>query len=187
LNKYIRINNQITAKELRVIDDEGGNLGVISKEEALKVAQEREVDLIEISPAANPPVAKLMDFGKWQYLENRKDKLAKAKSHIIETKSLQIKIGTGEHDLGLKAKKTGEFLAEGHRVKIELFLPGRSKFLEKTFLGDRLERILRLIPIDYKVAEGPKQGPKGIYVIVEKGTTKAKEEEPTPTINHENQ
>jgi translation initiation factor IF-3 len=111
LNKYIRINNQITAKELRVIDDEGGNLGVISKEEALKVAQEREVDLIEISPAANPPVAKLMDFGKWQYLENRKDKLAKAKSHIIETKSLQIKIGTGEHDLGLKAKKNRRILS----------------------------------------------------------------------------
>lgn len=161
-------------------------MGVITTGEALKEAESRGVDLIEISPGATPPVAKLMDFGKWQYLENRKDKLAKQKSHVVETKSLQIKIGTGEHDLGLKAKKVGEFLTEGHRVKIELFLPGRSKYLDKNFLGERLERILRLIPIDYKAAEGPKPGPKGIYVIVEKGTAKAKEETSEPTINHEN-
>lgn len=181
MSNYIRINNQIFAKELRIIDDEGGNLGLMSKEEALKLAGEKEVDLIEISPNANPPVGKLMDFGKWQYLENRKNKLAKAKSHIIETKSLQIKIGTGEHDLSLKAKKIGKFLEEGHRVKIELFLPGRSKYLEKKFLDERLERILRLIPVNYKVAEEPKKGPKGLYMIVEKSLTKSKEEMP-PTI-----
>lgn len=155
----------------------------MSKDEAMKIAQEREVDLIEISPAANPPVAKIMDFGKWQYLENRKDKLAKAKSHTVETKSLQIKIGTGEHDLALKAKKVGEFLSEGHRVKIELFLPGRSKYLEKNFLDERLERILRLVPVDYKVAEEPKKGPKGMYVVIEKGTGKPKESNEQPQTN----
>ncbi len=146
----------------------------------MKLAEERAVDLIEISPAATPPVAKIMDFGKWQYLENRKDKLAKAKSHIVETKALQIKIGTGEHDLTLKAKKAGEFLSEGHRVKIELFLPGRSKYLEKNFLDERLERILRLIPVDYKVAEEPKKGPKGLYLVIEKSAGKPKEVTDTP-------
>jgi translation initiation factor IF-3 len=183
LSNHTRINNQIFAKELRIIGDEGENLGVMSKEDALKLAEEREVDLIEISPTAVPPVGKLMDFGKWQYLENRKTKLAKANSHITETKSLQIKIGTGEHDLGLKAKKIGEFLEEGHRVKIELFLPGRSKYLEKTFLDDRLARILKLIPVNYKVAEEPKKGPKGLYMVVEKSLNKPKEESPeTPNV-----
>ena len=147
----------------------------MTKDEAMKLAEERNVDLIEISPAATPPVAKIMDFGKWQYLENRKDKLAKAKSHIVETKALQIKIGTGEHDLTLKAKKAGEFLSEGHRVKIELFLPGRSKYLEKNFLDERLERILRLIPVDYKIAEEPKKGPKGLYLVIEKSAGKPKD------------
>lgn len=175
MSTYIRINNQINASELRLIDEEGGNLGVMSRNEALKLAEDRGVDLIEISPGATPPVAKVMDFGKWQYLENRKDKLAKQKSRIIETKSLQIKIGTGEHDLTLKAKKVGEFLTEGHRVKIELFLPGRSKYLEKNFLDERMERILRLIPVDYKIAEEPKKGPKGMYLIIEKSTGKPKE------------
>lgn len=173
-NKYVRVNNQITAKELRLIDEAEGNLGVMSKEAALKLAFEREVDLIEISPMAVPPVAKLMDFGKWQYQENRKLKAAKANAHTTETKSIQIKIGTGDHDLGLKANRIGQFLTEGHRVKIELFLPGRSKYFDKKFLEERLERVLRLIPGDYKIAEEAKRGPKGLGVIVERQTAKSK-------------
>lgn len=184
-NKYVRTNNQILAKELRLIDEAEGNLGVMSKDEALKLADERGVDLIEISPNAMPPVAKLMDFGKWQYQENRKLKAAKANAHTTETKSIQIKIGTGDHDLGLKANKIGEFLSEGHRVKIELFLPGRSKYFDKKFLEERLDRVLRLIPVDYKLAEEAKRGPKGLGVVVERQTTKSKTVTeavpPTPT------
>ena len=180
-NKYVRVNNQITAREVRLIDEAEGNLGVMSKEAALKLAEEREVDLIEISPNAIPPVAKLMDFGKWQYQENRKQKVAKANAHTTETKSIQIKIGTGDHDLGLKANKIGEFLADGHRVKIELFLPGRSKYFDKKFLEERLDRVLRLIPVDYRIAEEAKRGPKGLAVIVERQTVKAKVATPAVT------
>lgn len=190
-NKYVRVNNQITAREVRLIDEAEGNLGVMSKEAALKLAEEREVDLIEISPNAVPPVAKLMDFGKWQYQENRKQKVAKANAHTTETKSIQIKIGTGDHDLGLKANKIGEFLADGHRVKIELFLPGRSKYFDKKFLEERLDRVLRLIPVDYRIAEEAKRGPKGLAIIVERQTTKPKASTPTqetiPQPNNENQ
>ena len=164
----IRINNDIRAQELRVIDDEEGNLVVLSTAEALKLSEERGVDLIEISPDAVPPVAKIMDFGKFQYIQSRKAKEARAKVHTTETKSLQVKIGTGEHDLEMKAKKASEFLKDGHRVKINLFLPGRSKYLDPKFLHERLERMLRLISEDFKIADPAQKGPKGITVVIER-------------------
>lgn len=163
-----RINNQIRASELRVIGPEGENLGVLTLGEALKKANELELDLIEISPSAKPPVAKISDFGRFQYEEEKKLRVQKSKSRSVELKSIQVKVGTGEHDLALKAKKTSEWLEEGNRVKIDLFLPGRIKYLDQNFLNERLNRILRLISIDYKVAEKPKKSPKGMTVIVEK-------------------
>lgn len=172
LKNSVRINQQITAQELRVIDHNGDNLGVIPRNEAISRAEEAELDLIEIAPTATPPVAKIMDYGKYQYLEKQKQKQAKASSHATETKSIQVKIGTGDHDLSLKAGRAGKFIKEGHRVKIELFLPGRSKYFEKDFLNDRLERLLKLIPEDYRVAEEPKKNPKGLYVIIERATVK---------------
>ena len=163
----IRINNQIRAKELRVIDEEGNNLGLLSLSEALIKADELDADLIEVSPKAIPPVAKIMDFGKYQYLEQKKLKQAK-KVVVSETKNLQVKIGTGEHDLGLKAKKASEFLREGHRVKINLFLPGRAKYLDPNFLKERLDRILNLVSENYKIASSPQKSPKGLTVIIER-------------------
>jgi translation initiation factor IF-3 len=164
---HTRINHQITAPELRVIGAEGENVGVISLQEALKRAHEAGLDLIEISPKANPPVAKIMDYGKFQYDENKKQKSSKARVLITEVKTLQVKIGTGEHDLALKAKKASEWLKEGHKIKIDLFLPGRSKYLDQNFLKERLQRILKLIPTDIKSDE-PKKSPKGMTVVVEK-------------------
>jgi len=163
----IRINNQIRARELRVINEDGSNLGVLSFSEALAKAQGLETDLIEISPNAVPPVAKIMDFGKYQYLEQKKQKQAKGPTGG-ETKNLQVKIGTGEHDLELKAKKASEFLREGHRVKINLFLPGRAKYLDPNFLKERLDRILTLISENYRVASVPQKSPKGLTVIIER-------------------
>lgn len=116
-----KINQAIRAKELRVIGAKGENLGVLSREEALKIADEANLDLIEISPGAKPPVAKIMDFGQYRYETKRKASEVKAKSHVTETKSVQVKIGTGEHDQQLKAKRAAEWLQEGHRVKVDLF------------------------------------------------------------------
>ncbi len=165
----IRINHFIKAPELRVITDDGRNLGVISLQEALREAEAMGADLIEISPTATPPVAKIMDFGKYQYLENKKQKVAKAKAHVTETKSLQVKIGTGDHDLELKAKKASEWLREGNRIKIDLYLTGRSKYMEMKFLTERLDRVLKLISEPYKVADSVKKGPKGLTIVIEKG------------------
>mgnify|MGYP003472944476 FL=1 len=163
-----RINQAIRARELRVIGAKGENLGVITREDALKVADEANLDLIEISPNANPPVAKIMDFGQYRYETKRKASEVKAKSHVTETKSVQVKIGTGEHDQQLKAKRASEWLQEGHRVKIDLFLWGRYKYMEEAFLKERLERFMKIIPAEYKLAEEIKRSPKGYSTIIER-------------------
>lgn len=168
LKATARVNNNIRAAELRVIDEEGQNLGVMKTTDALRMAQSQGVDLIEISPEANPPVAKLMSFGKYQYVENKKLKKSKATAKATELKTLQVKLQTGEHDLELKAKQASKFLKEGHRVKIDLYLSGRAKYLNKDFLKTRLERILHLITEEYKFVQEIKQGPKGFGVIIQR-------------------
>ncbi len=169
----VRINQAIKAKELRVIGAEGENLGVISLKDALAAAEAANLDLIEISPNAAPPVAKVMDYGKYQYEVKKKAKEVKAKSHVTETKAVQVKIGTGENDLNLKAKRTAEWLQEGHRVKIDLFLWGRYKYMEESFLKERLERFLKIIPAEYKLAEEIKKSPKGYSTTLERVTSKS--------------
>lgn len=145
--------------------------------EAISLAEGKSLDLIEISPNAVPPIAKIMDYGKYQYLQNKKEKTVK-KSHSTETKILQVKIGTGNHDLELKAKKASIFLREGHRVRVDLFLPGRSKYLDPTFLNERLDRMLNLLTENYKIAEPAKKSPKGLSVVIDRD--KAKKEEVKP-------
>jgi len=113
-------------------------------------------------------VAKLMDFGKFQYQENKKTRQLKAKSHATETKSIQVKIGTGDHDLEIKANKVSEFLAAGHRVKIELYLRGRAKYFNHQFLRSRLERLLKFVRVNYRLAGEPEKTMKGIGVVIER-------------------
>lgn len=164
----LRINNEIRAPELRVISADGGNLGVLSLEAALAAAKSAGLDLIEISPSAVPPIAKIIDYGKFEYERSKKEKVAKAKVKVSETKEVQIKVGTGEHDMLLKAKKAAEWLEEGHRVRAELFLKGRYKGMEEKFLKDRLEKFLVRIPYAYKVAEAVARSPKGFAGVIER-------------------
>ena len=153
---------------MRVIGNDGENFGVISFKEALDKARDAGLDLIEISPKAEPPVAKIMDYGKFQYAENKKLKVAKTKAHTVEIKNIQVKVGTGDHDLELKAKKASVWLKEGNRIKIDLFLPGRTKYMDMKFLEERLARVLKLITEEYKVADPAKKSPKGLSIIIEK-------------------
>jgi translation initiation factor IF-3 len=164
----LRINNEIRAVELRVVGAEGENLGILSLEAALAAAKTAGKDLIEISPTATPPVAKIMDYGKFEYERSKKEKVAKAKVKISETKEVQIKVGTGDNDMLLKAKKAAEWLAEGHRVRAELFLKGRYKGMSEEFLKTRLEKFLTRIPYAYKIAEPITKSPKGFAGVVER-------------------
>jgi len=164
----IRINTEIHAPELRVVGVGGENLGVLPLADALAAAAHAGADLIEISPSAIPPVAKIMDYGKFEYERSKKEKAAKAHAKVSETKDVQIKVGTGENDMLLKAKKAAEWLAEGHRVRAELFLKGRYKGMDEAFLKGRLERFLTYIPYAYKVAEPITKSPKGFAGVIER-------------------
>ena len=150
-----------------MIDETGKNLGILTTSQALDLAKEKELDLIEISASANPPVAKIMDLGKFQYLEERKERQSK-KTHQSLVRNIRLNIGTSEHDLELKAKKASNFLKKSDRVKIELMLRGRAKYLDKKFLEERLKRILNFLTENYKVVEEPKKGPRGIAILIEK-------------------
>ncbi len=160
------------APELRVIDANGENLGVLSAKDAMGIAAEKELDLIEIVPNAKPPVAKIMDYGKFQYQEQKKQKDAGKKIRATETKSMRIGLGTSQHDLELKAKKISEFLKEKNKVKVDMVLNGRAKYIDKDFINERLTRVLNLITEDYKVSDGPKKGPRGISIVIEYGKNK---------------
>jgi translation initiation factor IF-3 len=164
----VKINHQIKASELRVITADGENLGVLPIGKALEEARNRNLDLIEVSPSATPPVAKIMDYGKYSYDEKKKAKSARSRTVTTEVKTVQVKIGTGEHDLNLKAKRVSEWLAGGNRVKIDLYLVGRSEYMDFKFLKERLERILKLITVEYKIAQEAIKGPKGLTIFVEK-------------------
>lgn len=184
----VRINREITARELRVIGAQGENLGLLSFDAAFKAAQELGLDLIEISPNAVPPVAKIMDYGKFEYERSKKESAARSKAKVSETKEVQIKVGTGDHDMALKARKAAEWLADGHRVRAELFLKGRYKGMEETFLKTRLEKFLLLIPYPYRIAEPVARAPKGFAAIIERDPKGAvpsaaapKKEEPVPS------
>ncbi len=181
-----RINREIRAESLRVVGPEGENLGVLSLSEALAAAERAGLDLIEISPNAVPPVAKVMDYGKFQYEQKKRESAARSKAKVSETKEVQIKVGTGENDMRLKANKAAEWLEEGHRVRAELFLKGRYKGMDEAFLKTRLEKFIMLIPYQYKIAEPVAKAPKGFAAILEreakvKPASASIDKTPTPT------
>jgi len=140
----------------------------LAKEEAIQKAKEQELDLIEIAPTALPPVARIMDYGKFVYQQEKKFRESAQKSNKTETKEIQIGIGTSQHDLEMKAKKTDEFLKQGGRVKIDLLLKGRAKGLNREFIKGRLDRFLHIIGEKYRIADGPKGNPRGLNVTIEK-------------------
>ena len=165
----VNINNNIRSLKLRVIGPNGENFGVLTKEEALAEAKKASLDLIEVSSQSDPPVARIADYGKYTYEMSKKLKDVKAKAHITETKNIQISVSISEHDIMIKAKQASEWIKEGHRVKIELQLKGRTKYMDETFLRERMERIMAVIPAEYKIAEPLKKVTnKSLLVVIEK-------------------
>jgi translation initiation factor IF-3 len=166
------INEEIRAPEVRVVGPLGEAIGILPIRDALARAREFGLDLIEVSARAIPPVAKIMDYGKFTYEQKKKQKDIKANSFVTETKNVQVKIGTGTHDKELKASRAMEWLTEGHRVKIDLFLWGRYKYMEEAFLKDRLKGFLDMVHVPYKIADDIKRSPKGFSCTLERDKSK---------------
>ncbi|WP_455212547.1 translation initiation factor IF-3 [Kaarinaea lacus] len=123
--KQVRLNEQITAPQVRVIDDDGEQLGIMSAEEALKVAFEAELDLVEIAPNADPPVCRIMDHGKFLFEENKKRHAAKKKQKQIQVKEIKFRPGTDIGDYQVKLRNLKRFLENGDRVKVTMRFRGR--------------------------------------------------------------
>ena len=121
----LNINNQITAKEVRLIDEEGQMLGVKSLAEALKLAADANLDLVEVSPAANPPVCKISNFGKMKYEMQKKAAGAKKKQKVVELKEVKFSINIGKGDYDFKVKHIIQFIGKGNKVKVSIRLKGR--------------------------------------------------------------
>ncbi|GAA0075800.1 translation initiation factor IF-3 [Clostridium sp. CTA-5] len=136
ISKDYFINEEIRQKELRVVANDGSQLGVISSREAMKIAEEQELDLVMISPNANPPVCKIMDFGKFIYEQSKKEKEAKKKQKVISIKEVRVGLTIEEHDIEIKAKNARKFLLDGDKVKITVRFRGRE--MELTHIGQRI-------------------------------------------------
>jgi translation initiation factor IF-3 len=125
INKDFLMNEEIKNKELRVIGYDGSQLGIISLSDALRMAEEKEVDLVMISPNANPPVCKVMDFGKYIYEQAKKDKDAKKKQKVVSLKEVRLSPTIEEHDISIKANNGRKFLLAGDKVKVTVRFRGR--------------------------------------------------------------
>jgi translation initiation factor IF-3 len=166
LIKQLRTNNQIRSPELQVIDENGKRLGVMSTADAMRLAKEQDLDLVEVGPNVSPPITKIMDYGKYIYRKERQEKKG-PKPKEQERKTVRVGYKTGAHDLEFKAKQISEFLKEGHIVKIELTLRGREKAL--AHIGkEKLINFLKNITIEYSVQDNIKRSPYGWTIIVKK-------------------
>jgi translation initiation factor IF-3 len=168
LEKKFLINNQIRASKVRVIDESGKNLGIFPLEEALKIAKERNLDLIQITDKAEPPVCKISDYGKFLYQMKKKGK-GKRKEKGGEVKGIRLGFNISEHDMETKANQAKEFLEEGNRIQVEMVLRGREKNLTE-FAKEKIKKFLEILEskIPIKVEQELKKVPRGFIMIISK-------------------
>ena len=127
ISKENKINEEIRDRELRVIDENGEMLGIMSRDQALSLAEEKKLDLVNISPNAKPPVCKILDYGKYRYEMQKREKEAKKKQKTIQVKEIRLSTFIDEHDIQVKAKTACKFLQEGDKVKVSLRFRGRER------------------------------------------------------------
>jgi translation initiation factor IF-3 len=138
---------------VRVIDSDGGQLGVMTPEEAQRIAEQRDLDLVEVAPTAAPPVCRIMDYGKFRYAQKKKAQESRKKSGASQVKEVKVGAYTGAHDVGVKVDHVRGFLADGHRVKVSVFFRGRS--ITHPELGERMLRHISETLADAAVVEHP--------------------------------
>ena len=151
--KDLQINNQIRDDQVRLIDSEGNQLGIVSLREAFAVADEKQLDLVKISPNAVPPVCKIMDYGKYRYEQIKKEKEARKNQKIVELKEIWLSMTIGEGDMQTKAKNAAKFIADGNKVKVSLRMRGRQAAYSKS----AVEVVSRFADILKDVASVEKQ------------------------------
>lgn len=165
INKSVRINEAIRASELRVIGEAGEQLGIMSRSDALAAAEAAGLDLVEISPAASPPVAKIIDWGKYQYQKMKELQRNRKNAKSSELKQMRLGLKIGQNDLDIKLKKIRSFLANGDKVKILIFFRGREMAHQE--LGHELmQRIITNLEEDSVVEQKPQMAGRNLSIVV---------------------
>lgn len=165
ISKELRVNEEIRAKQVRVIGAEGAQLGILGIKEALTLAEEKELDLVEVSPAVDPPVCKLMDYGKFKYEQSKKERDSKLKRKYLEVKELKMRPKIDEHDFQVKSKTAQRILKDGDKIKVTLMFRGRE--LVYTKLGEKLlDRLFEELSPLCIVEKKPKLEGKNMVMIL---------------------
>ena len=176
--KDLLINEMIRVREVRLVDENGGQLGIVPTVEALKLARERSLDLVNVAPQAKPPVCKLLDYGKYKFELEKKTRESKKKQKLVRMKEIRMQPKIEVHDLSFKTKHIKEFLDEGNKVKVTIRFRGRE--LAHTELGRKvLEKVLDLLDGAYVMDRPPAMEGRFMSMIISPGTKKQPKEAQT--------
>lgn len=151
ISKNLLVNEQIRAREVRLIDSDGSQLGIMGKDDAIKIAREQNLDLVNVSPNAKPPVCKIMNFGKYKYEQSKREKESKKHQKTISVKEIKLRPGIDDHDFNVKVKNGIRFLKSGNKVKVTVMFRGRE--ITHKELGRVLCQRLKESVADYGTAE----------------------------------
>lgn len=165
ISREHRINENIRVREIRVVDVDGKQLGVLPTREAFKLAEERQLDLVEIAPQAKPPVCRIMDYGKFRYEQSKREKEARKNQRIINVKEVKLRPNIDDHDFNVKAKNAIRFLKDGDKVKVTIMFRGRQ--IVHPDLGKKLlERMAEQVTDLANVERQPKLEGKNMIMIL---------------------
>lgn len=161
----MRVNHQIRISPVRLIDQDGQQLGVVPVDEAMRFARERELDLVEVAPTARPPVVKIMDYGKYRFEQAKAARAARKKQHVIQLKEVKYRPGISEHDFEFKTRHAREFLEDGNKVKVTLMFRGRQ--VTHPELGrEVLERVFAALKGVAKLEQDPRLEGRNMTMVL---------------------
>ncbi|MDR2534530.1 MAG: translation initiation factor IF-3 [Treponema sp.] len=170
-DKDLRINEQIRVREVRLIQNEGEKQGIMPTLEALAIAKEQGLDLVEVAPQASPPVVKILDYGKFKFENEKKVRVSKQKQKLLKMKEIRMQPKIDDHDMDFKSKHVREFLAEGNKVKVTIRFRGRE--LAHTELGlDVLKDVLKRIEGEYVMDKAPSMEGRFMSMVLSPKTKK---------------
>lgn len=161
----MRTNENIRVPKVLVISESGESFGELSVPEAIQIAKEQSLDLVEVSPKAKPPVCKIMDYGKYLYQQSKQLRVAKAKQKKVEIKGIRLGLRTDTHDRDFKKAQAEKFLRQGNKVKIDIILRGREK-AHQDLAQSNLKGFIALIETPFKIEEPIKRFPGGFNIII---------------------
>lgn len=170
------MNNEIRVREVRLIDESGKQLGIYPIREALHVAMERGLDLVEVSPNARPPVCRLMDYGKFMYEKSRRDREARRAQKQVEIKEIQVRPKTAEHDVGIKLNRARKFLEEGNKIRVRVRFRGR-EITHADLAVELMERVASDLGDVATVELAPRMEGRSMIMILAPGKSDAKAEQ----------